>query len=378
MSAASPPLRVLEVVGNAITGGMERYGDNLLVHLPAWIEADVVAPFASPVTERWAEEGRRVHIAPVDDEAQLMHSVERIVELARRTGAGLLHSHLANANAVCALASAVSGVPAIATIHGRQLTLRDVEALRLGLAHALVVCDAALSQGLLLGLAHARLSFIPNGVDTTRYVPRPARPAAAATVIGFVGRLAPEKEPVDFVRVAAEVAARCDHAMFRMIGDGPQRAAVEREVARCGLAGRLTLTGVVDDMARAYHELDILVSTSSSEGAPLALLEAMACGIPVVATGVGGVPEIVVNGLTGRMLPARAIHALARAVLDLAGDPAQRAVMGAAARRRVQRRYDVRRNAECVAALMGRAAAYPVPDGELRGVVRLARDVRIA
>ena len=93
---------------------------------------------------------------------------------------------------------------------------------------------------------------------------------------------------------------------------------------------------------------------------------------------VGGVPEIVVNGLTGRVVPARAIHALARAVLDLAGDPAQRAVMGAAARRRVQRRYDVRRNAECVAALMGRAAAYPVPDGELRGVVRLARDVRIA
>jgi len=372
------PLRVLEVLGNAITGGMESYVENLLANLPQWIETEVVAPFASRVTDGWLDAGRAVHIATVDDEAHLMHSVERIVELARRTGAKLLHAHLSNANAVCAIASAITGIPAIATIHGRQLTLRDVESLRVGAAHAIVVCDAALSQGLLLGLPAWRITFIPNGVDTTRFAPQPTATERTAPVIGFVGRLAPEKEPVDFVRLASQVAERYSRVSFRMIGDGPLRAAVEREVTQRRLNDRLTVAGVTDDMPRVFHELDLLVSTSSSEGSPLAVLEAMACGIPVLATGVGGVPEIVCDGVTGRVLPPRAVDALAHAVCDLLDDAPSRAAMGAAARRRVLRRYDSRRHVERLAALMSRMTAYPIPDTDVRGGFRLATDVRSA
>ena len=187
-------LRVLEVLGNSVTGGMERYVGNLLENCPADVAPTVLLPFASRLTERWIACGIPVHFGAVDDGRDFIPSIERIGELARRTNADVIHSHLANANAACTAASAVFGIPALVTIHGRELTQRDAEALALGGARAVVVCDEALAQANELGFG-ARVRWIPNAVDTRRFVPR-ERTGGAVTV-GFVGRLAPEKGPQD-------------------------------------------------------------------------------------------------------------------------------------------------------------------------------------
>src|SRR4051812_10129695 len=100
VAQSSTPCRVLEVVGDAITGGTEAYVGNLLDHYPPDIAPTVLAPFASAATERWLAAGIPVHFGSVDDAALLLHSVARVVELARRTRADVIHSHHSNANAV--------------------------------------------------------------------------------------------------------------------------------------------------------------------------------------------------------------------------------------------------------------------------------------
>jgi glycosyltransferase involved in cell wall biosynthesis len=363
--AASPPLRVLEVLGNAIPGGMEHYVGNLLENFGSSIRPTVIAPFVSPMTERWAALGIPVHIAAIDDEIGLAHSVERIVELARHVQADVLHAHLPNAHAASTIAGAACGVPVVATIHGRQLTLRDVEALQLGEGHAVMVCEYGLAQARLLGIDASRVSWIPNGVDTQRFSPSPARIASQSVTVGFVGRLAPEKGPLDFVRVAALLLHATPTLRFRIIGDGPLRGEVESAVVRSSLADRVELVGMVHDMPAAYRGLDMLVSTSQSEGAPLAILEAMACGLPVIATSVGGVPEIVSDGVTGRVCPPRGIHMAADTVEELASRPDKRLDWGRAARKRVLENYDLRTHVAKITALFERIAGRSAATREL-------------
>jgi glycosyltransferase involved in cell wall biosynthesis len=298
----------------------------------------------------------------MDDERGLAHSVERLVELVRRTGPDVLHAHLPNANTVCSLAGAICGVPVLATLHGRQLTQRDAEVLHVGRAHALVVCEAALSHALLLGVPRERVTLVRNGVDLAQFTP--AAIASDVPVVGFVGRLSPEKAPLDFVRVAAYVAQRLPRPTFRVVGEGPLLADAQRLAQALGLGERIAFAGLRQDMPAVYRELVLLVSTSVTEGAPYAVLEAMACGVPVVATAVGGVPELVANALTGRVLPAGAIEILGRAVCELLADPQRLAGMARAARERVRERFAVedQRRATCalLRRLAGRAAVLPV------------------
>jgi glycosyltransferase involved in cell wall biosynthesis len=374
--APAGSLVVLQVLGNAITGGMETYVGNLLSALPRRIVPVVLAPFASAMTDRWQAAGHAVHIGPVDDEEHLMTSVERVVELVRRTGAHVVHSHLGNANAVCSIAAEICGIPAIATIHSRHLTLRDVEALRLGRAHALVVSESAYAQARLLGLEQ-RTTWIPNGVDTARFAPREGTAPRARCTIGFIGRLAAEKGPLDFVALAAALGGQASRARFVMYGDGPLRDVVLDEIGRLRLEGVVELMGVVDDMPAVYRGLDILVSTSVSEGSPLAILEAMASGIPVVAAGVGGVPEIVSENVTGRVVPPQSIEPLMACVGELIADPATRVAFGTAGRARVEKRYSMHGQVAGVLALIERltgcTAPAAVPSEAPRGELRLAR-----
>jgi glycosyltransferase involved in cell wall biosynthesis len=329
-------LRVLEVLGNSVTGGMERYVGNLLENCPADVAPTVLLPFASQLTERWIARGIPVHFGAVDDGRDLIPSIERIGELARRTNADVVHSHLANANAACTAASAVFGLPALMTIHGREFTQRDAEALALGAARAVVVCDEALAQANQLGFG-ARVRFIPNAVDVKRFVPR-ARTGGALTV-GFVGRLAPEKAPHIFVTAASYLTRRYPDVTFCLVGDGPLRHALARQIQAGQLGTQVRLEGAVDDMPAAYARFDLLVSTSMSEGTPLSILEAMSCGLPVVATCVGGVRELVCQGVTGTLVPPASIEAVVDAVADLIEAPSRRVEWGLAGRRRVERLY---------------------------------------
>jgi len=185
--------------------------------------------------------------------------------------------------------------------------------------------------------AKRRIQVIPNGVDTVVFQPGqvPEKPE-----IIFVGRLVPNKGPLTMVRAAARVNRRYPEARFTLVGDGPQRQRLEREAARLGIAGAVRFTGVRDDVPEMLRQATVFVRPSTLEGLPLTILEAMACGLPVVATPVGGTPEVVRDGDQGLLIPVDDEAALAAAILKLLDDPAAATEMGRRGRETVVHGYD--------------------------------------
>ena len=178
---------------------------------------------------------------------------------------------------------------------------------------------------------------IPTAVDAGA-VPQARHDGSPPRVI-TVGRLAAPKDPVTLVRALARVHGSPFTATI--VGDGPDRAAVEAEIRAAGLEGVVELAGERHDVPRLLADADVFVLSTRSEGAPLSVLEAMAAGLPVVASAVGGVPEIVADGATGLLVPPDDAAALAAALEQLLADAALRRRLGAAGRERVRVRFDL-------------------------------------
>lgn len=182
---------------------------------------------------------------------------------------------------------------------------------------------------------------VPNGVSVPRgEVVGEARrtirvelgAVAGEVLVGFVGRLSAEKRPDLFVRVAELVARAAPGTRFVMVGGGPLEAVVRRRVGVSPVRDALRLTGVRHDMDHVYAALDVLVVSSDAEGTPRVVIEAQMRGIPVVATAVGGVPGLIIEGSTGFVLPRGRADALAQAVLRLVASRHLRLRLGRAAR----------------------------------------------
>jgi glycosyltransferase involved in cell wall biosynthesis len=185
--------------------------------------------------------------------------------------------------------------------------------------------------------------------------------------VGAVGRLSPEKGFDVFVRAAAIVARHRPDVSFVLYGEGPLRPALEELIRREGLVGRFVLGGFRQDLPAVLPQLDVAVSSSHTEGLPVALLEAMAAGLPVVATRVGGTPEVVADGVTGLLVPPNDPAALAAKVMALLDDP-RRAAMGEAGRRRVRDEFTFEAMAERYERLFARVARQPACRKEVCGV----------
>jgi glycosyltransferase involved in cell wall biosynthesis len=163
---------------------------------------------------------------------------------------------------------------------------------------------------------------------------------ADAPFFGTAGRLSPEKNHMDFIRAAAIVAGKLPAARFVVWGEGFLRPRLERAVSDLGLGGRFHLPGFNRDARRAFHELDVFVLPSLTEGLSNVLLEAFACAKPAVATAVGGNPEVVEDGVSGILVPPGDPEALAGAMLRLAVEPRTRAAMGRAGAMSVRANFD--------------------------------------
>jgi glycosyltransferase involved in cell wall biosynthesis len=370
---ARRPIRLLEIIGNAIVGGMETYVRNLVSRLPAHeFEITCLCPYESAYTASLRDLGCKVYITPIHDDP-LWRSIEMSVGLIRQHQIDVIHANLANAHTLAGIAGRLTNTPSVATLHARGLWIQELSVTRMTGMHLITVCQEAFAQGLAAGLPAEQLTVIPNGVDLDRFNPR--RSGAAfreaigvapdKTLVGFVGRMSWEKGPDKFVQVAQRIRQQLPDVEFVMVGEGPAEADIRHLIEQTGLSARVHLAGLRNDVENVYPGLDLLIQTSRSEAMPLALLEAMACAVPVVAISVGGVAELVQGGTTGLLIspgdwPGVSSpypgdwEGIACASIDLLRKPERMKRMGDAGRMRVEQGFDLRTTVSETAALFQR------------------------
>jgi glycosyltransferase involved in cell wall biosynthesis len=212
-------------------------------------------------------------------------------------------------------------------------------------AHAVVAnSSAARDQLEREHVPRDRLHVIPNGLDLARFVPRPPRPELRHVVT--VANLRPEKGHDTVLAAAAQILDRHPDATFTFAGDGPRRDGLEMVARALGIGPRVRFLGECRDVAAVLAEADLFVLPSRSEAFPNAVIEAMAAGVPVVASEVGGIPEVVRHLHTGLLVPPDDVDALANAMVAVMDHPAQAATLAECARREVERHYSIERMVE--------------------------------
>jgi glycosyltransferase involved in cell wall biosynthesis len=277
-------------------------------------------------------------------------------------GFDLVHAHGLRAALIGVHASAGAGVPAIFTAHNMPPVRRLVDRLAVRSIARRTAAIVAISRAVAAGIeannpGGAPVVVVPNGIDLARFSDLPDRASARqeldlpadAPVIAAIGRLSPEKGFHVLIRSLPEVVKQSPEAHLVIAGDGPLRAALsaaiesslpEPERRRVRLIGRLA------DVRPLLAAADLFAAPSLSEGQGIAAIEAMAAGLAVVASDVGGLPEVVENGVTGRLVTSDVDHILAEALCELIRNAEMRARFGAAGRERAFERFSAERMVE--------------------------------
>lgn len=208
-------------------------------------------------------------------------------------------------------------------------------------------------------LPNSRLVVIPNGVDT-HFLKPPDSPSACKQQLGFdpstplvsiVAQLRPEKNHRLFIEAARRVHPSDPQARFLIVGSGPLREELEAQVKKLQAEGYVHFLGLRQDLPLIWGASDIGVLCSSTEALPISLIEAGACGVPAVATRVGGIEEVIQHERTGLLVPPADPQALAAAILSLLADPVKRAELGERFLHTVRERFSMEHAIESYAAL---------------------------
>jgi glycosyltransferase involved in cell wall biosynthesis len=278
-----------------------------------------------------------------------------LVSLLRRERVDVLHSHKFGSNTWGALIARVARVPVF--IAHEHTWSYEGQWLRRFLDRRLVsrVADVVLTVSQadrrrmieIEGVDPGKVSYLPSGVRPhaplrRRRVREEFGLAAETPVVGTVCGLRPQKALDVLVRASARLAEAVPGVRVLILGEGIERQALEALICELGLGETVSLLGAwpPEDVPDFLEEIDVAALSSDYEGTPLAVLEFMAAGKPVVATAVGGVPDLVEDGVHGLLLPPRRPDVLAGALEALLVDPERRARLGAAARERQQREFD--------------------------------------
>ena len=298
--------------------------------------------------------------------------VPRLRRLLARLRPDAVNSHLWVANFWSRLALAGTGTRIVVTEHSRDAwksgLYRGLDRALVPFTDALVAVsgDTADFYRREIGVPEALVHVINNGVDTARYATGEGRalrarwePTGTRLLLGTVGRLVPAKNHVRLLEALRLGLDRGHRLALVVVGDGPEAVRVEAAVARLGLGQAVTLAGPSRDVPDALAALDLFVLSSDREGHPLAILEAQAAGVPVVAVRAGGTAEALARygAATGGVLVEPDARALADAICALDADRASLARMGAFARRHAARNFDTRHMIEAYARLFDAGAA---------------------
>ncbi|WP_367044746.1 glycosyltransferase [Streptomyces sp. Je 1-332] len=364
MSATDPRLSVLHVA-QPVDGGVARVVTDLVKsQLSTGMRVDVACPDRGGLPAAVRGTGCGVHgwAATRSPGPGLADEVRRISRIVDEVGPDVVHAHSAKAGLAVRLA--LRGmVPTVFQPHawsfeavggvGAGLVRRWERFGARWATHVVCVSEAERLTGQRAGI-EAPWSVIPNGVDVERFRPEAAQSARTALglsqrepLVVCVGRLCRQKGQDVLLRAWAAVAERMPLARLALVGDGPDAAGLREQAP-----ASVRFVGDVQDAAPWYRAADLVVLPSRWEGMALVPLEAMACARPVVVTDVDGARESLPPGLAPHgLVPPEDPEALARALLQLLGDPPLRESLGRAAHRHVLNTHDVRHTAEAVAAV---------------------------
>ena len=368
------PIRVLRVIARLNMGGPALHVAYLTAGLAdRGYETTLVAGELSRGEESMAFVADRLGV-PVVTVSELGREISplrdaiatvRLARLIREQRPDILHTHTAKAGALGRVAALLAGPGArplvVHTFHGHVLrgyfgplrgrVFKLVETLLARSTDALVAVSPQVRDDLVaLGVApREKFAVVRLGIELAARVDGADRDAARRLlgvpperfVVGWIGRMTGVKRTGDVLLALSELRARGVDATLGMVGDGPDRAAVEEQAYRLGIARHCLYLGYQEDVSGWYAALDALVLPSANEGTPVSAIEALATGRPVVATRVGGVPDVVREGEDGFLVEVGDVDALAERLAVLAADPELRTRMGGKARARVLERYAV-------------------------------------
>ncbi len=346
--AGGSPIRVLHVDSERSWRGGERQVLELMRRQRArGDEPSLAAPGAGALAARAREEGFPLYLVPMRGTWDAA-SVFELARVHRELRPDVVHWHAARAHALGAMAALLAPGPKRVLSRRVDFLVRRSPGSRLLYAlplDAIVAISEGVRAALIAsGVAASAIRVIPSGIDLEPFE-APVDRGKVRTRVGIepheflvlqVAALAPHKSQTDLLRAAAIVKQSRADIRFWVAGEGPLRAELEGEHRALGLGDVVRFLGFREDVHDLLRAADLFCVSSYLEGLGTSTLDAMAAGLPVVATRVGGIPEAVAHGETGLLVPPRDPGALAEAILLLAEDPGRRAAMGAAARVRAR------------------------------------------
>ncbi|MGI8928115.1 MAG: glycosyltransferase [Candidatus Limnocylindrales bacterium] len=347
-------ITVIELMASGAGGGAQVHVQNLVEGLdPNRFDVEVISLSEGPAVRRIRVTGTTVHVVDESDDGRALASV---LSLLRERPPEILHNHMFRAEVVgtrAALTLAEDGLPkpyVISTIHSSRIRSEEdrvlLRRLTLSMDRLIAVSRATVAKIVAEGRTPAPVELIYNGVDLERYdvteacctLPEEYGFPEGTPLVGVVARLEPEKGHATLIAAWPLVLEKVPEARLLIIGEGSQRATLEAQAEGLGLLGEacsedqcvgtrkarpgamVLFTGLRDDVPSVTAALDVAVLPSYREAQGLALLEAMALRRPVVASRVGGVPEMIENERTGLLVPSRDPAALSAAIVRLLTD----------------------------------------------------------
>ncbi len=351
-------MKILYIIGGLGVGGAERQLFYLVQGIARLADVTVVSLSGSdiallPEFERLTQV--RTVLCPKRPGLDL-RLIPRLIVMLRREHPVIVHTFLRTAGYWGRVAAYLAGVPICIASE------RNVEVERGRLANLLdrmlssvtdrVVVNAAAIRDHLInaeGLVPAKIEVIRNGVPLSQALLEPEMRlmrlelglGECEYVVAFIGRLVPQKNPGLFLEMAQVILHRGLKCGFLMVGDGPLRAALGEQARNLGIEESVKFVGIQNDMRRIIGVIDLLVLTSDWEGLPNVILEALAAGVPAVGTNVGGVSELLTDGITGYVVPPRDLSTLTDRVIRVLDDREFRARCGMRGREYVQAHFSI-------------------------------------
>ena len=353
---------VFQIISSLVPAGAER----LVVHLVEYIDRESFAPVCISLTDpvgshleaRVQQLGVPLYFLGKGDKMSF-EVLRKLDALFRQYHPAVVHTHLLALNYAYPLMIRYRTPARVYTVH--SLAEKDVGLRTAPIVRALAfryrvgrVVPVAIAEEVRNSIqklyGYPNPPLIPNGIPTDEYAPDPNKRAqwrqahgieTHATIVTHVGRFAPPKNHALLIEAFARVRTSAPLYLL-LVGGGELENTVREQVAALGLESRVCFLGIRADVADILRASDAFVLSSRWEGNPMSVMEAMAAGLPVVSTAVGGVPELVRDGETGLLVPSEDTGALAQAIQALVDNPARRQAMGVAARQHAVASFDIR------------------------------------